>query len=59
MDSLTSGELEQVGVRVAADLRREFTDVAEVFIEPVPRTDPNRRAAVLARYGDITEDHGS
>jgi divalent metal cation (Fe/Co/Zn/Cd) transporter len=59
VDSLTSGELEQVCVRVAADLREEFTDVAEVFVEPVPRTDPNLRAAVLARYGDITEDRDS
>jgi len=31
---------------------KAVTDVTEVFIEPVPRTDPELRAAVLARYGD-------
>jgi cation diffusion facilitator family transporter len=54
-DSLTAAELERVCMRIDGSLRREFTDLDEVFLEPVPRNDPELRARVLARYGDILE----
>jgi cation diffusion facilitator family transporter len=54
-DSLSAGDLERACVRLAGELTESFNDVTEVFIEPVPRTDPELRATVLARYGDIAE----
>ncbi|WP_326956552.1 cation diffusion facilitator family transporter [Amycolatopsis sp. NBC_01286] len=54
-DSLGAADLERACVRIAAELTEAFNDVTEVFIEPVPRTDPDLRATVLARYGDIAE----
>ncbi|WP_329053748.1 cation diffusion facilitator family transporter [Amycolatopsis sp. NBC_01488] len=54
-DALGAGDLERACVRLAAELTEKFHDVTEVFIEPVPRTDPELRATVLARYGDIAE----
>ncbi|WP_018685873.1 cation diffusion facilitator family transporter [Actinokineospora enzanensis] len=50
-DSLTAGELERVCVRLAGELQSDFHDVTEVFIEPVPRSNEDLRAAVLDRYG--------
>jgi cation diffusion facilitator family transporter len=52
-DSLGASDVERACVSMANQLREEFPDIAEVFIEPVPRTDPDLRAAVLARYGDL------
>ncbi|MEU0797632.1 cation diffusion facilitator family transporter [Amycolatopsis sp. NPDC005961] len=54
-DSLGAGDVERACVRIAAELTSSFNDVTEVFIEPVPRSDPDLRATVLARYGDIAE----
>lgn len=54
-DSLSAGDLERACVRLAGELTESFHDVTEVFIEPVPRTDPELRATVLARYGEIAE----
>lgn len=54
-DSLGAGDVERACVRLATELTGTFGDVTEVFIEPVPRTDPELRATVLARYGDIAE----
>ncbi|MEA5359648.1 cation diffusion facilitator family transporter [Amycolatopsis sp., V23-08] len=54
-DSLGAADLERACVRIAAELTESFNDVTEVFIEPVPRTDPDLRATVLARYGDVAE----
>ncbi|MFI6300553.1 cation diffusion facilitator family transporter [Amycolatopsis thailandensis] len=54
-DALGAADVERACVRMAAELIREFGDVTEVFIEPVPRTDPELRATVLARYGEIAE----
>ncbi|PKV93162.1 cation diffusion facilitator family transporter [Amycolatopsis echigonensis] len=50
-DALGAADLERACVRMAEELSERFPDVAEVFIEPVPRTDPKLRATVLARYG--------
>lgn len=54
-DLLGAADVERACVRLATELETEFNDVTEVFIEPVPRTDPALRAAVFARYGDIAE----
>ncbi|WP_199440478.1 cation diffusion facilitator family transporter [Umezawaea beigongshangensis] len=50
-DSLTAADLEHATVRIAAELHAEFPDLDEIFLEPVPRTDPELRARVLGRYG--------
>lgn len=52
VDSLSAGDLERACVRMTASLREEFAELDEIFLEPVPRTDPELRARVLARYGD-------
>lgn len=54
-DALGAADVERACVRLATELTTDFHDVTEVFIEPVPRTDPDLRATVLARYGDIAE----
>ncbi|MGB3437786.1 MAG: cation diffusion facilitator family transporter [Actinophytocola sp.] len=51
VDDLTSADLEIVCVRIAGELHERFPDLDEVFLEPVPRSDPELRARVLARYG--------
>jgi cation diffusion facilitator family transporter len=57
-DSLGAADVERACVRLAGELETTFNDVTEVFIEPVPRTDPELRATVLQRYGDITARWG-
>lgn len=52
-DSLGAAELERACVRIDAALRQAHPELDEVFLEPVPRTDRELRARVLARYGDI------
>lgn len=47
----TSDDIESACVRIDSALHDEFTDVDEVFLEPVPRCDPELRAKVRARYG--------
>ena len=49
--SATSDDIEHACVRIDNTLREEFTDVDEVFLEPVPRCDPELRERVRARYG--------
>ncbi|MFD9894975.1 cation diffusion facilitator family transporter [Amycolatopsis sp. NPDC059027] len=51
-DALGAADVERACVRMAGELTEAFNDVTEVFIEPVPRTDPELRATVLARYGE-------
>lgn len=53
VDTLTAGDLERACVRLDDELRARFTDLDEIFIEPVPRTDPDMRAAVYERYGSL------
>lgn len=50
-DALTAFELDNACVRISAELRSAFPDLDEVFLEPVPRTDPDLRRRVLDRYG--------
>ena len=53
-DALTAHQLEDACVRISAELRTEFPDLDEIFLEPVPRTDPELRRRVLERYGDLS-----
>jgi cation diffusion facilitator family transporter len=52
VDTVTTAELERACVRIDADLRAAFGDLDEIFLEPVPRNDPEMRARVQARYGN-------
>jgi cation diffusion facilitator family transporter len=57
VDGLSSSDLEQACVRIAGELTDRVPDLDEIFLEPVPRTDPNLRARVLARYGPRPPEH--
>jgi len=57
VDDLTSADLEVVCVRIAGELQERFPDLDEIFLEPVPRTDPDLRARVMARYGPRSSGH--
>lgn len=52
VDGLSGSDIERLALAMDRELRREFPDVAEVFLEPVPRHDEQLRAEVRARYGD-------
>lgn len=52
VDPLDAGQVERAMVRIGRGLRERFPDIAEVFLEPVPRQDPEVRERVRARYGD-------
>jgi hypothetical protein len=54
-DALGAGDLERACIAIDAELRGEFPDLDEIFLEPVPRTDAGMRARVLERYGDDPE----
>jgi cation diffusion facilitator family transporter len=51
VDTVTTADLERACVRIDDELRGEFPDLDEIFLEPVPRTDPHLQARVRARYG--------
>ncbi|MET0190977.1 MAG: cation diffusion facilitator family transporter [Pseudonocardia sediminis] len=51
-DALGAADVERLCVRLESELREEFTDLDEIFLEPVPREDPDIRARVLDRYGE-------
>lgn len=53
VDSITTAELERACVRIDSELREEFGDLDEIFLEPVPRNDPELRERVRARYGAL------
>jgi cation diffusion facilitator family transporter len=53
VDAYPAGDLERACVRIDAALRAEFEDLDEIFIQPVPRSDPELREKVLARYGRV------
>lgn len=56
VDSYTAGEIEIACVRIDADIRERFADLDEIFIQPVPRSDPLLRSKVLNRYGRVLAD---
>ncbi|GAA1847023.1 cation diffusion facilitator family transporter [Pseudonocardia ailaonensis] len=49
--ALGADDVERACVAIDADLRARFPDLAEIFLEPVPRTDETMRSRVLERYG--------
>jgi cation diffusion facilitator family transporter len=51
-DALGAQDLERATLAMDRAMREEFSDVAEVFLEPVPRHDEQLRAEVRSRYGD-------
>ena len=53
VDALTASEVEKACLRLNRELQDAFPEVDEVFLEPVPRNDPELRAKVLARYGEL------
>jgi cation diffusion facilitator family transporter len=55
-DSISTGDLERACVQIDRDLHERFPDLQEVFLEPVPRTDPEMRRRVLDRYGEQVAD---
>jgi cation diffusion facilitator family transporter len=54
-DALEAADLERACVEIDDDLREKFPDLDEIFLEPVPRSDPGMRARVLERYGETSE----
>jgi cation diffusion facilitator family transporter len=50
-DSLGAPEMERACVDIDHELHARFPDLAEIFLEPVPRADPTMRRRVLDRYG--------
>ncbi|QKW36160.1 cation diffusion facilitator family transporter [Actinomadura sp. NAK00032] len=50
-ESAGSGDIERACVRMARELREAHEEINEVFLEPVPRDDPDLRERVIARYG--------
>nr|WP_042178116.1 cation diffusion facilitator family transporter [Kibdelosporangium sp. MJ126-NF4]CEL12981.1 FIG00761799: membrane protein [Kibdelosporangium sp. MJ126-NF4]CTQ98666.1 FIG00761799: membrane protein [Kibdelosporangium sp. MJ126-NF4] len=56
VDSYTAGDVEQACVRIDDDLRAEFEDLDEIFIQPVPRSNRDLRDRVLRRYGRVLAD---
>ncbi|HEX2312866.1 MAG TPA: cation diffusion facilitator family transporter [Thermomonospora sp.] len=50
-DALTSGDVERACVRLSQELHDAHEEIDEVFIEPVPRDDPELRRRVVGRYG--------
>jgi cation diffusion facilitator family transporter len=50
-DELTAADVERACVRMAHELSVAHEEIDEVFLEPVPRDDPELRERVIARYG--------
>jgi len=50
-DDLGAGDVERACVRMGNELHDAYPEIYEVFLEPVPRDDPELRERVIARYG--------
>jgi cation diffusion facilitator family transporter len=55
-DDLDASGVERAALTMDEEMRERFPDVAEVFLEPVPRNDESVRARVRQRYGDVIAD---
>lgn len=55
-DEYSSAQLEEACVRTDGLLRDRYTGLDEIFIQPVPREDPELRARVMRRYGRSLAD---
>ena len=51
-DALDAASLERACADIDAQMREEFPDLQDIFIEPVPRNDVAIRERVLDRYGE-------
>lgn len=51
-----ANDLERACMRIDGELRAEFPALDEIFIQPVPRSDPVLRNRVLERYGRVLAD---
>ena len=51
VDSVSAGELEDACARIDEELRTEFDELDEIFIQPMSRNDARMRERVQARYG--------
>jgi cation diffusion facilitator family transporter len=51
-DALGAADVERACVEIDTALREEWSDLDEIFLEPVPRSDPGMRSRVLERYGE-------
>lgn len=56
VNSLTAGELEEICLRLDAELRERFDELDEIFIQPASRRDAALRRRVVARYGRSLAD---
>jgi cation diffusion facilitator family transporter len=56
VDTFSAMDLETACVRIDGDLRAEFDELGEIFLQPVPRADPDLRERVLSRYGRVMAD---
>lgn len=56
VDTLSAGDLEQACVRIDTELRREFPELDEIFIQPASRSDTTVRERVRERYGRALAD---
>lgn len=56
VDTVSAGELERACVRVADELRDEFPQLVETFIQPASRRDRHVRDRVRRRYGHALAD---
>jgi cation diffusion facilitator family transporter len=56
VDKCASAQLEEACVRIDGLLRDRYTGLDEIFIQPVPREDPELRSRVLRRYGRTLAD---
>jgi cation diffusion facilitator family transporter len=55
-DSLSAGRLEHVCARLDDQLRAEFDELDEIFLQPASRSDPKLRRRVQDRYGTALTD---
>ncbi|MGH8962184.1 MAG: cation diffusion facilitator family transporter [Jatrophihabitantaceae bacterium] len=56
VDSLSGGELERACARIDHDLRAEFAELDEIFVQPISRDDEPMRQRVRTRYGRALAD---
>jgi hypothetical protein len=55
-DDLSAGHLEQICARLDDQLRAEFDELDEIFLQPASRTDARFRQRVRDRYGTALTD---
>lgn len=56
VDDLTAGELEAACSRLDQQLRADFAELDEIFIQPISRSDPRIKQRVRGRYGRLLAD---